>query len=44
MLLWLGMVESPWCDSTRNVLHDGYRPAKRLIYDKIDYDSLANQR
>ena len=44
MLLWLGMVESPWCDSTRNVLHDAYRPAKRLIYDKIDYDSLANQR
>ena len=41
MMLWLGMVESQWCDSTRNVLHPSYRPVKRLIYDKIDYDSLT---
>lgn len=41
MMLWLGMVDCAWSDSTRNVLHPGYRPAKRLVYNKIDYDSLV---
>lgn len=40
MMLWLGEVNSPWCDSTRNVLHPAYKRAPRLIYDTIDYDSL----
>lgn len=40
MMLWLGGVQSPWVDSTRNVLHPAYRPARRLIYDGIDYDEL----
>ena len=40
MMLWLGQVSSPWCDSTRNVLHPAYRPAPRIIYDGIDYDQL----
>ena len=44
MMLWLGMVDSPWNDSTRNVLHPAYRPAKRLIYDGLDYDSLVTQK
>ena len=44
MILWLGMVDSQWSDSTRNVLHPGYCPPKRLIYDKIDYDSLMRER
>ena len=43
MMLWLGEVNSPWCDSTRNVLHPAYRPATRIIYDRIDYDSLMKQ-
>ena len=42
MMLWLGMVDSQWNDSTRNVLHPSYRPAKRLIYDDLDYDRLVN--
>ena len=42
MMLWLGEVSSPWCDSTRNVLHPAYRPAPRLIYDNIDYDRLMS--
>ena len=41
MMLWLGMVDCPWSDGTRNVLHPDYRPGKRLIYDKLDYDSLT---
>ena len=44
MMLWLGMVDSPWNDSTRNVLHPAYRPAKRLIYDGLDYDRLVTQK
>lgn len=44
MMLWLGMVDSQWSDSTRNVLHPGYCPPKRLIYDSIDYDSLMRER
>ena len=40
MMLWLGEVNSPWCDSTRNVLHPAYKPAPRIIYDNIDYDRL----
>ena len=43
MMLWLGMVNSPWNDSTRNVLHPAYRPARRLIYDGLDYDRLVTQ-
>jgi heptose-I-phosphate ethanolaminephosphotransferase len=43
MMLWLGMVNSPWNDSTRNVLHPAYRPARRLIYDGLDYDHLVTQ-
>ncbi len=42
VMLWLGMVDSQWNDSTRNVLHPAYRPAKRLIYDDLDYDRLVN--
>ena len=44
MMLWLGEVSSPWCDSTRNVLHPAYRPAPRLIYDNIDYDRLMSRQ
>lgn len=44
MMLWLGMVDSPWNDSTRNVLHPAYRPAKRLIYDGLDYDQLVTRK
>lgn len=44
MMLWLGLVDSPWNDSTRNVLHPAYRPAKRLIYDGLDYDRLVTQK
>ena len=43
MMLWLGMVNSPWNDSTRNVLQPAYRPARRLIYDGLDYDQLVKQ-
>ena len=43
MMLWLGMVNSPWNDSTRNVLQPAYRPARRLIYDGLDYDRLVTQ-
>ena len=43
MMLWLGMVNSPWNDSTRNVLQPAYRPARRLIYDVLDYDRLVTQ-
>jgi len=42
MMLWLGQVNSPWTDSTRNALHPAYRPAPRLIYDGIDYDQLVS--
>ena len=41
MMLWLGLVDSQWSDSTRNVLHPGYRPAKRIVYGGLDYDSLT---
>ena len=44
MMLWLAMVDSQWNDSTRNVLHPSYRLSKRLIYDKIDYDSLMKNK
>lgn len=44
MMLWLALVDSQWNDSTRNVLHPSYRPSKRLIYDKIDYDSLMKNK
>lgn len=44
MMLWLALVDSHWNDSTRNVLHPSYRPSKRLIYDKIDYDSLMKNK
>ena len=44
MMLWLGEVSSPWCDSTRNVLHPAYSPAPRLIYDNIDYDRLMSRQ
>ena len=44
MMLWLAMVDSPWCDSTRNVLHPAYRPTRRIIYDGFDYDRLVNQK
>lgn len=44
MMLWLAMVDSQWNDNTRNVLHPSYRPSKRLIYDKIDYDSLMKNK
>ena len=44
MMLWLGMVDNPWNDSTRNVLHPAYRPAKRLIYDGLDYDQLVTRK
>ena len=43
MMLWLGEVNSHWCDSTRNVLHPDYRPAKRIIYDKYDYDQMMGR-
>lgn len=43
MMLWLGEISSPWCDSTRNVLHPAYRPAQRLIYDKYDYDQMMGR-
>lgn len=43
MMLWLGMVNSPWNDNTRNVLHPDYRPARRLIYDGLDYDLLVTK-
>lgn len=42
MMLWLGQVQSPWTDSTRNVLHPAYRPSPRIIYDGIDYDQLVS--
>ena len=41
MMLWLGLVDSQWSDSTRNVLHPGYKPPKRMVYDGIDYDRLT---
>ena len=44
MMLWLGEVSSPWCDSTRNALHPAYQPAPRIIYDNIDYDKLMGRK
>lgn len=43
MMLWLGEVNSPWCDSTRNILHPAYKPSPRIIYNNIDYDQLMNR-
>lgn len=43
MLLRLGGIKTPYYDATRDISSPQYKPKKRIVYDRYDYDEVVKK-